>query len=801
MNTHDQIKELLTDYALRELPEQKSSEVKQHLADCQECRAELKKLEAVLECAAGMGELSADEQVFESAKQSLLEAVANEQVKEPTPRPTIRLDFIWSTIMKNKIAKLAAAAVIIIAILAGLPFIGGEKTLADVLEKINQTNAYMYTMEMKISGKLMPTAQESTIQAVVSDDYGIKWYVDMTDPNSGKTMSQQIYVLPEQKMVVTIMPETKQYIRMPFGDELLARMKQQNNDPKEIIKQIMKCEYTELDRTVIDGVEVQGFRTTDPAVIGSISGDATSVELTLWVDVEKWLPFRSEMNLDSGEQMQVTGAAYDYRWNVPVQASDFEPKIPDDYTTFPTDGIKMPGMNEADAIEGLRLFAEMTGRYPKKLNMMDVAQEIAALMKDVENLPHLIDKIDELKKLKDQMSRTTEMSEEVRNAVMKKAMEITRPLQSMGFFYMMLMQDKKDPVYYGDKVTPEFPHAVLMRWNAEDGKYRVIFADLTAEDVTADELAELEAAPLNIKPTAIRPQPPDGASVAFFDEVQLSWMPGAYVNEHKVYFGTAADQMSPLAEVIDSCSVIAPALEKAVTYYWRVDEVQPDGSIATSDFWSFNTGKLVGWWKLDGDAVDSSGGGNHGTIIGEPNLVMGKVENALQFDGIDDSVRTDYAADLPTWTVALWVNSPNAPSSAVPAGPIHREKNFQINWDHTSEDFRGAAALQVGNNWYAASFGELQANTWYHLAATYDGENLKAYKNGLLITDNPDPSGPPDKESATLKLARHSIYRDHFKGTIDDVCLYSYDLSADEVAKLYEDTLAASAEKAGKEDR
>ena len=49
MSTHEEIKELLTDYALRELPEQKSSEVKQHLADCQQCRNELKKLEAILE--------------------------------------------------------------------------------------------------------------------------------------------------------------------------------------------------------------------------------------------------------------------------------------------------------------------------------------------------------------------------------------------------------------------------------------------------------------------------------------------------------------------------------------------------------------------------------------------------------------------------------------------------------------------------------------------------------------------------------------------------------------------------------
>jgi len=517
MNTHEQIKELLTDYALRELSEQQSSEVKEHLADCQECRTELKRLEAVLQCADSMRELSADEQVIDSAKESLLEAVANEQIKHTTPRPAIRLDLIWSTIMKSRITKLAAA-VIIIAVLAGLPFIKRKDSgiaLGDVFIRVNQTNAYMYTMEMKITGKLLPTPQESKIRALVSDNYGMKWYMDMIDPNTGKTTSQEIYVLPEQKMVLSLMPETKQYTRMPFDDEMLVRMKQQNNDPRAIIMQFMKCEYTSLDKAVIDGVEVQGFRTTDPDFMGAIGGDTTSVELTLWVDVENWLPFRSEMNLNSGEQMQVTGATYDYRWNVPVQASEFNPVIPDDYKPFSTDGLKVPGMTEADAIEGLRLFAEMTGRFPKKLNMMDVAQEIAAfnqiLMEELkkleeemgdttemtkEELRNAIMKKSEstfLKKMMENIGDTTEMSEEeTRNAIMKKTMEIMRPLQSIGFFYMTLVADKKEPVYYGESVGPDDADKVLLKWKESDDHHRVIFGDLTAEDLTDEQWNEFE---------------------------------------------------------------------------------------------------------------------------------------------------------------------------------------------------------------------------------------------------------------------------------------------------------------------
>jgi len=138
MNTHEQIKELLADFALRELPEQKSSEVKKHLTECRQCRDELKKLEAVLECAESMSELSADEQVYESAKQALLAAVADEEIKQSSTRPTIRLDLIWRTIMKSPITKLAAAAVIIIAVLIGIRTFTGETAWAKIVRAFNE---------------------------------------------------------------------------------------------------------------------------------------------------------------------------------------------------------------------------------------------------------------------------------------------------------------------------------------------------------------------------------------------------------------------------------------------------------------------------------------------------------------------------------------------------------------------------------------------------------------------------------------------------------------------------------------
>jgi hypothetical protein len=200
---------------------------------------------------------------------------------------------------------------------------------------------------------------------------------------------------------------------------------------------------------------------------------------------------------------------------------------------------------------------------------------------------------------------------------------------------------------------------------------------------------------------------------------------------------------------------------------------------------------LIARWKLDETegnvAADSSGNNLDGTVVGNPKWLPsgGKFGGALKFDGVDDFVETNYATDLPTWTISVWVNSPEAPSSEAPSGPVHRDRNYHINWNHSDEEFRGSAGLMVAGTWYPASFGDLQANTWYHLVAIYDGKDFRAYKNGTLVTNNTTASGKPETESATLKLGRHAKYGDHFAGLIDDVRIYNYALSEADIAKIF----------------
>lgn len=196
----------------------------------------------------------------------------------------------------------------------------------------------------------------------------------------------------------------------------------------------------------------------------------------------------------------------------------------------------------------------------------------------------------------------------------------------------------------------------------------------------------------------------------------------------------------------------------------------------------------VGHWKLDevqGTTALDSAGTHNGTLYGNPVWLPtgGKIGGALKFDGKDDYVDTELTQTLAKWTICCWVSSPAAPAATPGTGPIHREQNLQINWNHSDPKYRSAAGLSVGGTWHAASFGTLGANTWYHLAATYDGVSLKAYRDGELITTTPCP-GTPVAEGSSLKLGRHAVQANFFSGTIDDVYVYSSALSQSEINAL-----------------
>jgi len=298
----------------------------------------------------------------------------------------------------------------------------------------------------------------------------------------------------------------------------------------------------------------------------------------------------------------------------------------------------------------------------------------------------------------------------------------------------------------------------------------------------------------------VPPAAPTGlvATVAL-DDVSLNWNdnPEQDLSGYRIYRGTTnggpyaaigPSQVGP-SQYVDMN--LAPG-----TYYYVVTALDGGGneSIRSSQVSGTvlpppDPGSPTWHWRLDEGAgtlaADSGVNGANGQLQGGTSWTSGVAGGGVSFDGVDDYVSTPVTQNLPVWTVAVWTRSPAAPASGVTAGPVQREANFQFNWNHGEAQFRGAAALRVAGRWHAASFGSLAANTWHHLAASYDGETLRAYRDGVLVSSNTAPSGPPDAEPNPLVLGRHATRTDRlFNGSIDDVRIYNRVLTPEEIAVL-----------------
>jgi len=532
-----------------------------------------------------------------------------------------------------------------------------------------------------------------------------------------------------------------------------------------MVKQFMAHEYTELGPDIIDGIEVEGIEVTDPKVWGGMVAKAVG---RLWVDVATNLPVRIEMEMFM-EDMETKMVMDQFEWGIELDPSLFEPVIPEDYELMAE--VEMPDVGGEKAVEGLRLFAELTGgSYPGDMGMMTAIKEISGAMRQ-------------------------ELGTEPNAMPSRETMEKMMKIQMVCMFYAQLVQEDKDPAYYGDVVTTEFGHAVLMRWKTDDDEYRVIFGDLTIEDVTAEELAELESLPLNMNPYAIKPTPADGAVAGAIDQLQLSWMPGAYVTEHEVYFGIKPDNLSLVGEVASPSYTELPPLERDTTYYWRVDEVQPDSSVAIGDVWSFSTGTLVGWWKLDENtgltANDSSVNDNHGTLnnmLGDE-WTDGAIDGALEFDGINDYVDcgNDGLNITDEITLSAWVwHDAFIPDQAERYVTVRSE----IAVIRKTSDGRLHFYIKTDGTLRHLWSDVLTERQWHHVAGTWDGITQRLYFEGAEI-DSQVPGGVLDGTVSGVDLSSST---ESLNGVLDDIRIYNRALSVEEVAGIYESATAISGE-------
>ena len=84
----------------------------------------------------------------------------------------------------------------------------------------------------------------------------------------------------------------------------------------------------------------------------------------------------------------------------------------------------------------------------------------------------------------------------------------------------------------------------------------------------------------------------------------------------------------------------------------------------------------------------------------------------------------------------------------------------------------------------------LTANTWAHLAATYDGATMRLYVNGVQVASRAQ-TGAIATSTNPLQIGGDSIYGQYFAGRIDEVRIYNRALSVAEIQNDMSSALGA----------
>ena len=200
---------------------------------------------------------------------------------------------------------------------------------------------------------------------------------------------------------------------------------------------------------------------------------------------------------------------------------------------------------------------------------------------------------------------------------------------------------------------------------------------------------------------------------------------------------------------------------------------------------------ILGIWLLDsddgGEIIDSFDNGFVGAIFGNPELVDGVFDGALEFAAPDytevaEDPRLDVGDQL---TLVFWANG-KAPQTWKRIIDKNREETGRLGWEIQIGDapnfgMRIDTDAAENQNYYAN--GVLDG-TWHHTAFVLDNGSIKVYTDGELTLDTTYQHGDGFATTDQLQIGTAG-----FAGALDDVGLFNVPLEEDDIQDIMNDGL------------
>jgi CD109 antigen len=204
--------------------------------------------------------------------------------------------------------------------------------------------------------------------------------------------------------------------------------------------------------------------------------------------------------------------------------------------------------------------------------------------------------------------------------------------------------------------------------------------------------------------------------------------------------------------------------------------------------------ELVGLWKFDedfGDTVfDSSGYGRNGTLHGEPTWrpSEGRIYGALEFDGTDDYVVTDFVLDPSRgpFSAFAWIKDGVAGRTVISQT---NSTGYGQKWLCTSPSQGQLVTPLIYRGRYGAPLTSqivVTDNRWHHIGLVWDGRDMRLYVDGVEAARYPNVLSGLHASNGGLHFgAGENLSKsDFWSGLIDDIRIYDHALNPSQIEVL-----------------
>jgi outer membrane lipoprotein-sorting protein len=426
-------KELLVAYVEGLLDEEEKQQIAEHLKDCPACQAESAEVRALRDRLVKNGKALSESRL----EDKVLNQIIQEQNVRLKAGAKVGLGLrLRRIIMEGRITRLAAAAVLVVAVLIGIHSLtGGTPTFADVIKPILKARTVVYDFiigDEKSNPVIMhDIVVGSRIRRTISNLPGM---TQITDLENGKMLVLQ----DEDKTAAYVnikgmlQERTKGYLE--FVREVLMELK----DSQKVVN---------LGEQEIEGQKAIGF-----------SGRGNNnQELKIWADPKTAVPIRVELRL--GREFFVV--LKNFKFDVLIEDSLISMDVPEDYTLDEAE-VDFTKGTEEDFIESLRIWAKvlLDGKFPEAIGTENYMTQ----------MPLIGERLAQSGLSEDEAA--------------KLGMALPR-----GMFFLQLLETDGKYHYAGKGVKLGDADKAIF-WYRPEGSdtYRVIYGDLSVKEVSKENL-------------------------------------------------------------------------------------------------------------------------------------------------------------------------------------------------------------------------------------------------------------------------------------------------------------------------